>query len=207
MEALTRMITDAVSAGGGWALAAVMFAENIFPPIPSEAILPLAGYLVSQGTMSFLVAITLSTLGSVTGAWVLYAIGRWGGRPVLYRWHRVLRVNEAQLDRADAWFDKRGPKLVFWCRMIPLARSIVSVPAGASEMPIVSFTLLTTVGSLIWNTLLVTAGLLLGRNWERVASIAGTYSDVVVYGAAVVVVVGGVVLVVRSRSRDRSGRA
>jgi membrane protein DedA with SNARE-associated domain len=90
----------------------------------------------------------------------------------------VLRLDERQLDRADDWFDTHGPKLVFWCRMIPIARSVISVPAGASEMPIVRFLVLTTLGSLIWNFALIGAGFLVGENWDVVADVADTYSNV-----------------------------
>jgi membrane protein DedA with SNARE-associated domain len=179
VDALTPWVTEALTAGGGWALVAIMLGENLFPPIPSEAVLPLAGFLVAQGTLDLPTALAMSTVGSVAGAFLLYALGRWGGRPVLYRWHRVLRVDERQLDRADAWFDRYGPQLVFWCRMIPLARSVISIPAGASEMPVSRFFALTTAGSLIWNAILIGAGLALGRNWEVVSRTVGTYSNVV----------------------------
>ncbi len=169
-------LTQAVEAGGLWALAGFMLAENLFPPIPSEGILPLAGFVVNEGGLQLVPALAASTFGSVVGALMLYALGRWGGRPVLLRWHRVLRVNSEQLDRADEWFDTHGPKLVFWCRMIPLARSVISIPAGASEMAIGRFLLLTALGSLLWNGLLIGAGMLVGDNWETVSELANTYS-------------------------------
>jgi membrane protein DedA with SNARE-associated domain len=194
LDTLTPWVIDALREGGGWVLALVMLGENLFPPIPSEAVLPLAGFLVAQSTLALPVALALSTVGSVLGALILYTVGRWGGRPAIYRWHRVLRLDEQQLDRADAWFDRRGPQLVFWCRMIPLARSVVSVPAGASEMRIVPFCALTTAGSLIWNAVLIGAGLALGRNWEVVTRTAETYKTVVLIAAAVVVI-GAVALI------------
>lgn len=185
-DGLVRWATDTVTAGGVWALLGVMLAENLFPPIPSEAVLPLAGFLVERGSLSFGPALVAATAGSVIGALLLYAIGRWGGRPVLLRWGRVLRLDEPQLDRADDWFDTHGPKLVFWCRMVPIARSVISVPAGASEMPILRFLALTTLGSLIWNSALIGAGFLVGENWDAVASAVDTYSNV----ALVLLVVG-----------------
>ncbi|MBD0324246.1 MAG: DedA family protein [Aldersonia sp.] len=175
-----------------------MLTENLFPPIPSEAVLPLAGFLVEEGEMSLLPALTASTAGSVIGALLLYSIGRWGGRPVLLRWRRVLRLSEEQLDRADAWFDHHGPKLVFWCRMIPLVRSVISVPAGASEMPIGRFLALTTLGSLIWNAALITSGILLADNWETVTHVIGTYSTIV-YAAIGLAVLAGIAVLVRRR--------
>ena len=205
LDTLVARLTDAVGAGGGSALFLVMLVENLFPPIPSEAVLPLAGFLVGQGELSLVAALVLSTLGSVVGAVLLYAIGRWGGRPVLLRWHRVLRLTEEQLDRADEWFDRRGPKLVFWFRMVPLARSVVSVPAGASEMPFLRFCLLTAAGSLIWNSILVGAGLALGRNWESVSRVAATYSDVVLLLIALTCVAGVVWLLARRRRSRPAG--
>lgn len=172
-------MTAAVEAGGLWALAGFMLAENLFPPIPSEGVLPLAGFVVNRGGLLFIPALVAATLGSLVGALLLYALGRWGGRPVLLRWHRVLRVDEVQLDRADHWFDTHGPKLVFWCRMIPLARSVISIPAGASEMPIGRFVVLTTVGSLLWNAGLIGAGMLVGDNWEAVTRVVETFSTAV----------------------------
>lgn len=189
---LTDWATSMVASGGVWALLAVMLIENLFPPIPSEAVLPLAGFLIQQGTLPLAPAFLAATAGSVIGALLLYAIGRWGGRPVLLRWGRVLRLDEPQLDRADDWFDRHGPKLVFWCRMIPIARSVISVPAGASEMPIVRFVVLTTLGSAIWNAALIGAGALIGDNWRTVTKVMSTYSDI----ALVVFVVGLVAAVV-----------
>lgn len=199
LDGLTAWVIDTVTAGGPFALGVVMLTENLFPPIPSEAVLPLAGFLVQRGSMSFVPALGASTAGSVVGALLLYALGRWGGRPVLLRWRRVLRLTEEQLDRADAWFDHHGPKLVFWCRMIPLARSVISVPAGASEMPIGRFVILTTLGSLLWNTALIVAGMVLGEQWKTISEIVGTYSTVVLVAVTVAVVIG-VAVWLRSRT-------
>lgn len=185
LDPMVRWLTDAMQAGGLWALAGFMLAENLFPPIPSEGILPLAGFVVTQGGMGLLPALAAATFGSVVGALLLYALGRWGGRPVLLRWHRILRVDERQLDRADAWFDAHGPKLVFWCRMLPLARSVISIPAGASEMPIVRFLVLTTLGSLLWNGLLIGAGMLVGDNYAQVSELVDRFSSVVLLLLAV----------------------
>lgn len=199
---LTSWLTDALREGGGWALGAAMLGENLFPPIPSEAVLPLAGFLVAQGTLGLPMALAMSTAGSLLGALSLYAVGRWGGRPMLYRWHRVLRLDEPQLDRADAWFDRHGPGLIFWCRMIPLARSVISVPAGASQMPAGRFCALTAAGSLIWNALLIGAGLALGRNWDVVSRTVSVYSNIVVTTAAAV---AGIAVVAWWRRRRSSG--
>lgn len=191
-DTLTQWVEGALTAGGSFALGAVMFLENVFPPIPSELVLPYAGFLVGRGTISWFEALLSSTVGSVLGAVVLYALGRYGGRPVILRYRRLLRFSERDLDRADAWFDRHGPKIVFFARMVPLARSIVSLPAGWSQMPMGRFLVLTTLGTVAWNSLLIGGGFLLGENYERVGEVADTYSNVIL----AVTVVATVALVV-----------
>ena len=164
---MSEWVTEAVQTGGPLVLVVVMFLENVFPPIPSELVLPLAGFMVEQGTLNPIVAVLAATLGSVLGAMFLYESGRHGGRPLLLRYGRVLRLDDRRLDRADAWMDRHGPKVVLVGRMIPLARSVVSVPAGTTKMDRGPFLLYTSVGSLAWNTLLIGAGWSLGATWER----------------------------------------
>jgi LPXTG-motif cell wall-anchored protein len=120
---------------------------------------------------------------------VLYAVGRYGGRPVVLRWGRVLRVGPDDLDRAEGWFGRFGDRVVLGARVVPLARSVVSIPAGMMRMPLARFCVLTTIGSLVWNLVLVGAGYQLGANWERVSSVVGRYSDVaaVLVGFALVI--------------------
>lgn len=197
---MLQEISELVESGGYLAIAALMFAENVFPPIPSEIVLPLAGYEVTRGSLGFLATVAAATLGSLLGAYVLYAIGRFGGRPVVLRWGRVLRVGAADLDRSEGWFRRWGDWVVLGGRVVPLARSLVSIPAGTLRMPVVRFTVLTTAGSLVWNLVLIGAGYALGRRWEQVAEVVGRYSDV----AAVLVVVAiaaGIAFLLRRRSR------
>ena len=132
---MTDWVQDLIGGGSYLALTAILVLENLFPPIPSEIVLPFAGALVADGGMSYPGAVLAATAGSLIGALILYAVGRFGGRPLLYRYRRVVRLSEAQLDRADAWFDRRGPWIVLFGRLIPGIRSVVSVPAGAAEMP------------------------------------------------------------------------
>lgn len=202
-EALAALL-DAVEAGGGAAIGLVMLVENLFPPIPSEVVLPLAGFAVHGGRMPFALAVTAATAGSVAGALALYAVGRFGGRPLLERYRWLLRLDEVQLDRADAWFDRRGPALVFWARMVPLARSVVSVPAGMAEMPVGRFLALTAGGSLLWNVALISAGVLLGARWALVAEIVGASSKLVLEAAVAAAAVG--VLAVGHRRRRAARR-
>ncbi len=155
---MTEWAQEVLIAHGVAMLVLLILLENVFPPIPSEVILPLAGFLVFEGQMSFAEAIVAATVGSVSGAAILYALGRHGGRPLLLRYGQLLRLDERRLDRADEWFDRHGPKIVFLGRMLPGVRSVVSVPAGLSEMRVPLFLALTTLGSALWNAALIGAG-------------------------------------------------
>jgi membrane protein DedA with SNARE-associated domain len=162
-------------------LAIVVALENVFPPIPSEAVLPLAGYLVSQGRMTLWGAVLAATVGSVAGALVLYWLGyAWGEqrvRGLVRRYGRWLTIDEEDLDRSQEWFEHHGRAAVFIARLAPLTRSLISVPAGVERMPLGPFVLYTALGSGIWNGVLIGAGWLLGANWslvERYQSIFGT---------------------------------
>jgi membrane protein DedA with SNARE-associated domain len=133
---------------------------------------------------------------------LLYAIGRYGGRPLVLRFRWLLRLSEADLNRADGWFDRYGAMLVFGARMVPIARSVVSLPAGWSGMPVWRFLALTTLGTVIWNLLLIGAGALLGDNYEQVAGWVGTYQKVVL-AVVVVGVVAGCLWLWRRRQHRR----
>ena len=173
-----------IRSGGYPGLAGLILVENVFPPIPSEVILPLAGFYVSRGEFVFGLAVLAATIGSLLGALLLYAVARHGGRPLLLRHGRLLRMRETDLDRADAWFDRYGAWLVFGGRFVPGARSVVSVPAGLSEMPLGRFVALTTLGSAGWNVALIGAGWALGSNYERVADAVGPASTAVTVALA-----------------------
>ena len=193
---------DAISAFGAFGLAALMLLENL-PPIPSEAVLPLAGFFVGLGELNFFAALVASTAGSLAGALILYVVGKRGGRPLVLNHGRKLGVSAADLDRAEGWFDKYGDAVVLIARMVPIARSIVSLPAGVVEMPLVRFTLLTTLGSATWNALLIGAGWLLGANWSRVTYFVGQVSNVV-FVVLAVAFVGFVIWWRRSKKRKTS---
>lgn len=186
---LAQWIEHIIITLGPLGLAALMFLENIFPPIPSELVLPLAGFFIYRGDLEFAWALVAATAGSLLGAFVFYGLGRWGGRPLILRHRRLLRVNEADLDRADDWFDRYGGWVVFFGRMVPGIRSLVSIPAGISEMPLGRFSVLTALGSALWNTLLISAGWLLGENWHRVSGLVGSVSNIIFVALAVAAVV------------------
>jgi membrane protein DedA with SNARE-associated domain len=176
---LAGWVIDVIVSFGYWGVVSLMVAENLFPPIPSEVILPLAGFLVWRGDLGFVPVLGVSTLGSLLGAFILYALGRWGGRELVLRHARLLRVKEAELDRADDWFDRYGGAVVLVGRLVPGVRSVVSIPAGMAEMPLGQFALLTTLGSGVWNALLIGAGWTLGENWERVSHFVDSVSNIV----------------------------
>lgn len=178
---------DVIAALGYVGLALLLIAENLFPPIPSEVVLPLAGFLVGRGELGFWQALLASTFGSLAGALILYALGRYGGRRLVLRYGRFLRVDEDGLDRADGWFRRYGDWVVLFARVVPFARSVVSIPAGVTKMPAIRFTAMTALGSLAWNTLLIGAGVVLGANWQRVEAWIGSYSNVVFVVTAVAV--------------------
>jgi membrane protein DedA with SNARE-associated domain len=197
---LTQLARDAVTTAGYPGIFAAMVAENLFPPIPSEIVLPLAGYEASRGDLAFAWTVAAATAGSLIGALILYAIGRFGGRPAVLRWGRVLRVTPAELERAERRFERWGDWVVLGARIVPIARSAVSIPAGMMRMPLLRFCLLTTVGSLVWNLALVGAGYELGRRWEEVSSVASGYSDAIVVVAVMAVAAAAVWLTRRLRS-------
>ncbi|CAL9431527.1 DedA family protein [Streptomyces sp. enrichment culture] len=192
-------LVDAMGAPGAGLAVAL---ENLFPPLPSEIILPLTGFAAGQGVISLAAALFWTTLGSVVGAAALYWIGALFGRRRMYAiWARLPLVKTADLERTEQWFARHGTKAVLLGRMVPIFRSLISVPAGLERMPMPVFLALTAVGSLVWNAVLVMAGYWLGDQWETV----GDYVGVVSKGVLVLVVAALVLyLVVRLRSNGRA---
>ncbi len=164
-------VVDVVDRLGPAGVGALIALENLFPPIPSEVILPFAGFSASQGDLNLAVAWVAATLGSLVGAWILYGVGRAIGYERIHqlagqRW--FVLFGQSDLERGERFFDRHGYKVVLLCRFIPLVRSIVSVPAGMDEMPLARFTLLTAVGSAIWNLAFLLVGNALGDRWDSV---------------------------------------
>ncbi|OZV81722.1 hypothetical protein CA850_11230 [Micromonospora echinospora] len=187
-DGLVGFVTDLVERLGGPGAGLAVALENLFPPIPSEVILPLAGFVAAQGRMSLLGAIFWTTLGSLLGALALYRIGAVLGRDRIRAIAaRLPLVKLSDVDRTEAWFLRHGVKAVFFGRMIPIFRSLISVPAGVERMPLGTFALYTTLGSLIWNSAFVLAGYLLGDNWHLVEGYAGVLQKLVIVGCAVAV--------------------
>jgi membrane protein DedA with SNARE-associated domain len=184
LDDITTWVSDVVDALGYLGVAFLVALENVFPPIPSEAVLPLAGFVAGRGDANLIGMILASTAGSVVGAWVLYgiaaAIGPERLRTFIVRFGRWFSVREHHLDRAEDWFDRRANAAVLIGRCVPLIRSVVSVPAGFRRMPLGRFTLLTALGSAMWNTALISAGAVLGERWERVGDFVGLFQGVVI---------------------------
>ncbi|MCR2799896.1 DedA family protein [Microbacterium sp. zg-Y818] len=161
--------------------------ENLFPPLPSEVILPMAGLAASRGGFTLFEALFWTTAGSVVGAFVLYGIGAWlGARRLKYIADKMPLLHPEDIDRTIAWFHKHGGKAVFFGRMLPIFRSLISIPAGIARMPLWRFGLLTLAGSLIWNSIFVLAGFFLGESWHVVEA----YADVLQYIVIIAAVVG-----------------
>ncbi|WP_141576879.1 DedA family protein [Actinomadura sp. WMMA1423] len=186
--------------GAGLAIAL----ENLFPPLPSEVILPLAGFSAAQGRMSLVAALVWTTAGSVVGALALYGIGALiGRRRIRALVDRLPLLKLDDLDRTEAWFAKHGAKAVFFGRMVPIFRSLISVPAGVERMGMGVFLLYTTLGSLLWNTAFVLAGYGLGDNWRTVEEFVGAYSTAVLALAGLAAAAFVAVRIVKARRSSR----
>jgi membrane protein DedA with SNARE-associated domain len=171
--------------------------ESVIIPIPSELVLPFAGFLVGTGDAiepltrqpwSYWLVVLAGTLGATLGALVAYAIGLWGGRPIVERWGRYLGISHADLDRAEAFFDRYGEAAAFFGRLVPVIRSLVSFAAGLSRMPLGKFVVFTFLGSLPFTALLVFAGLQLGANWEEVGPVLKRFEYAILAVLALIVI-------------------
>ena len=190
------LVTQIYEAVGYLGVAFWVAVESVVIPIPSELVLPFAGFLVGEGKAlepitgqpwTYWLVVLAGTLGATVGALIAYAIGWFGGRPLLERWGRYIGVSAADLDRADAFFARYGNAASFFGRMVPVIRSLVSFAAGIAHMPILRFTIFTFLGSLPFTALLVFAGVQLGANWETVGGILKQFEYAIL--AVLVVVV------------------
>ena len=194
---------DFIDSIGLIGVALLVALENVFPPIPSELVLLLTGFNVSESRFGFVGAVLAATAGSVVGAYFLYGIGRLLSEERLERFlatvGKVVGLKRKDVHKGFVWFERHGTAVVLFGRLIPVVRSVVSIPAGAEKMPLGRFTLLTAAGSLVWNIVWVAIGWGLGDQWEK----AGKWGDVLQYGVVVLIAIGLVVLVFRAR-RDRA---
>ncbi|MDO3409927.1 DedA family protein [Saccharibacillus sp. CPCC 101409] len=182
--------------------------ENIFPPIPSEVILTFGGFMTTQSDLHIAGVVIASTLGSVAGAGALYALGAWMKQDRMERfiekYGRWLRLKKEDVGKAYGWFDRFGKWAVFLCRLVPLVRSLISIPAGSVRMNLFSFLLLTTLGSLLWNTVLTFIGSAVGESWESVVGHMDTFSNVVYIVLGLLLLAGAIVFFRKRSVKSRS---
>lgn len=192
---------DVMGMLGAPGIGVLVAAENLFPPIPSEVILPLGGFAAQRGEFTVIEAIAWATLGSVVGAFLLYGLGRLLGHDrMVWLADKIPLVDSNDITKTVTWFARHGTKAVFFGRMLPIFRSLISIPAGIEKMPMLTFGLLTTAGSLIWNTIFVMAGFFLGSQWDVVLEYADVFQNVII-----VLVVLAVIWWVASKVRKHRG--
>lgn len=207
MQGIIDWIISLMEAIGAPGVGLGVFLENIFPPIPSEVILPLAGFTSSQGSMNVIAAFIWATVGSMVGAYVLYYLGAAIGADRLRKIaDRMWLVKVSDVDGALAWFDKYGKISILLGRVIPGIRSLISIPAGIDRMNPLTFGFYTLIGSSVWNALLIYCGWVLGENWHMVEGVIDQYSKVV-YVLVALVLVGALVWLVRRAQKDKASAA
>ena len=199
---MDALFYDFINQFGYFAVGALIFIENVFPPIPSEVILPLSGFFTTTTDMVLPLVIASATAGSVLGAYILYGIGYVLSRERLMRFFetrpmRLLGFKGTDIASAVDWFDRKGQATVLICRCIPVVRSLISIPAGTARMNPVKFTLFTLVGSAVWNTILCSLGAAAGSAWMQVSEQAEWISDIVKYVIIALVVIVAIFWIVK----------
>ena len=209
LSALATWVQDVIEQLGYVGVALLVVAENVFPPIPSEIVLPFAGFVAQRGSESVIIMILAATVGSVGGALIMYWIAAFIGDERLHAFTRKfgkwVQIREVDLSRAEEWFDRHATSAVLLGRCVPLIRSVVSIPAGFRRMKLVPYIAYTFAGSLVWNILLIGAGALLGDNWERVGDVMSPIQKLVEL-TVVVAVVAFAWLRVRSLLQQRRAK-
>ena len=173
-------------------IAFLILLENIFPPIPSELILTFSGFLTTMSSMNIWISSLSATVGSMVGAILLYLLGRVLPQRKIVQFikkhQKIFRLKESDLKRSSDWMTKRGSSAVFLCRFVPVVRSLISIPAGAAHMRLWKFLLFSTLGTAIWNTILIYLGAVAGKNWEKIIGYINTYSYVIVIALTFVLI-------------------
>ncbi|OFG97574.1 DedA family protein [Listeria monocytogenes] len=187
-------ITSIMADFGYIGIFVLIMVENLFPPIPSEIILTFGGFMTTVTSLNVVMVIIVATLGSVVGAILLYKVASYFGKErltkIVLKYGRFLRLKESDIERAENFFLKYGSWAVFLCRMIPLIRSLISIPAGMTKMKMSKFLILTTAGSLLWNTVLIGLGAMLGESWSEIVVFMDSFSTIIYSIIAILVVVG-----------------
>ncbi|MGB3206737.1 MAG: DedA family protein [Crinalium sp.] len=190
---MSEWITNTITSLGYLGIGLLMFLENLFPPIPSELIMPLAGFTVAKGRMELAPVILAGVIGTILGALPWYYVGKLVGEDNLKRladkYGKWISVSSRDIEKADNWFEKHGEKAVLLCRLVPGVRTLISLPAGISSMPLVPFLIYSTIGTALWVSLLTIAGYALGGNYKIVEEYLGPVSKIVFVGLVVAFVV------------------
>lgn len=200
---MQTMIVDFIDQFGYLGVFLLITLENVFPPIPSEIVLTFSGFMTLHSSMTLTGVIIVATAGSVAGAIILYAVGRLLSVERLERLidgkvGRLLHFKRSDLEKAERWFVKRGKSTLFFCRFIPIVRSLISIPAGTTKMPFIQFLFLTAAGTLIWNVVLVTLGQHAGKAWTQVAGYVDTFAHITLI-VLIVLILAGVAYFVKTR--------
>jgi len=171
----------------------IMFLENIFPPIPSEVVLPLAGSLSVSGRFNLLGITMVGMFGSLTGALIFYGLGKWLGeqrvRVIISKYGKYAMLTTSDLDKSLSWFNRYGDLVIFFGRMVPIVRSLISIPAGIASMNLLKFLPLTIIGTALWSFLLALGGRLLGSQWRLIVDWINTYQIIVEIAAVAAVII------------------
>ncbi|EAC5741515.1 DedA family protein [Listeria monocytogenes] len=187
-------ITSIMADFGYIGIFVLIMVENLFPPIPSEIILTFGGFMTTVTSLNVVMVIIVATLGSVVGAILLYKVASYFGKErltkIVLKYGRILRLKESDIERAESFFLKYGSWAVFLCRMIPLIRSLISIPAGMTKMKMSRFLILKSAGSLLWNTVLIGLGAVLGESWNEIVVFMDSFSTIIYSVIAILVVVG-----------------
>jgi membrane protein DedA with SNARE-associated domain len=174
------VLSEILAAIGGFALSTIsllgyagifflMMLESMVVPVPSELVMPFAGFLVAQGNFNFILVIVASTLGSITGSLIFYYIGKTGGHTLVEKYGKYVLVDTEDIKKTEAWFNKRGELTIFIARLIPVVRHLISLVAGVGKMNVRKFTLYTILGATLWNSILTYLGFILGQHWNEVS--------------------------------------
>jgi membrane protein DedA with SNARE-associated domain len=201
---LAEWIPNIMNQLGYWGIGLLMFLENLFPPIPSELIMPLAGFTVAKGQMDFILVIIAGVVGTILGAFPWYYIGKFISEERLEhladKYGKWISVSAKDIKKANNWFNEHGGKAVFFCRLVPGVRTLISLPAGINNMPLIPFTVYSTLGTTIWVTFLTFLGYKLGDNYELVDQYLGPVSKIVL----AIIVIFFILWIVRKQMRRSS---
>lgn len=203
MSAIIDWIVGLMDTLGAPGVGIAILLENLFPPIPSEVVLPLGGFTVAQGSLNFAAVFIWATIGSVVGTYILYGVGAWLGAERLRAiadWMWLVKASD--VDKSLEWFDRHGRPSILFGRLIPGIRSLISIPAGLDRMNLLTFGLWTTLGSAVWNFILIYLGFTLGDNWEAVTTYIDQYSKVV-YVLLILVMLGFLVFFIRRDVKEK----